>query len=93
MEVGIRKVAAPGTSLAVQWLTLGTSIAGGVGSIPGWGTKIPQAVRCGQKIGKKKKKRLRLVSYFELMGGGYLKAEGQVLTPGEHRCGSQGVIP
>ena len=29
----------------------------GVGSIPGWGTKIPHAVRCSQKInfGKKKK--------------------------------------
>ena len=30
------------TSL-VQWLRLRTSNAGGVGSIPGWGTKIPHA--------------------------------------------------
>ena len=34
------------------------SNAGGVGSIPGWGTKIPHAVGCSQKL-KKKKKRIR----------------------------------
>ena len=28
------------TSLAVQWLKLCASTAGGAGSIPGWGTKI-----------------------------------------------------
>ena len=33
-----------GTSLVVQWLRLCTSIARGTGSIPGRGTKIPQAV-------------------------------------------------
>ena len=32
-----------GTSLAVQWLRLGASTAGGMGSIPGWGTKILHA--------------------------------------------------
>ena len=32
-----------GTSLVVQWLRLQTSSAGGSGSIPGQGTKIPQA--------------------------------------------------
>ena len=26
------------------------SNAGSVGSIPGWGTKIPHATRCGQKL-------------------------------------------
>ena len=31
-------------SLAVQWLGLQAFTAEGVGSIPGWGTKIPQAV-------------------------------------------------
>ena len=36
-------------SLAVQWLGLCTSIAGCMGSIPGQGTKIPQASPCGQK--------------------------------------------
>ena len=40
-----------GTSLAVQWLGLHTSTAGGMGLIPGQGTKIPQAAQP-----KKKKK-------------------------------------
>jgi len=35
-------------SLAVQWLGLGAFTAGALGSIPGWGTKIPQAARLGQ---------------------------------------------
>ena len=43
----------PGTSLAVQWLRLLTSPAGGTGLIPGQGTKIPHAAWHG---GKKKKK-------------------------------------
>ena len=33
------------TSLAVQWLRLHASSAGGMGSIPGRGTKIPQATQ------------------------------------------------
>ena len=39
----------PRTSLAVQWLRLRACNAGGAGSIPGWGTKIPHVVQCGQK--------------------------------------------
>ena len=38
-----------GTSLAVQWLRLHAPTAGGVGSIPGWGTKILHALWCGKK--------------------------------------------
>ena len=38
-----------GTSLAVQWLRLHTSTAGGVGLILGRGNKIPQAAWHGQK--------------------------------------------
>ena len=34
-----------------------TSNAGGMGLIPGWGTKIPHATRCGQKFFKKKKEK------------------------------------
>ena len=45
----------PGTSLVVQWLRLLTSTAGDTGSTPGWATKIPHAVQCGQK--KKKRRR------------------------------------
>ena len=44
-----------GTSLAVQRLRLCASTAGGAGSIPGWGTKIPHAVRRGQKVKKQNK--------------------------------------
>ena len=40
-------------SLAVQWLGLGAFTAKGPGSIPGWGTKIPEATWGDQK--KKKK--------------------------------------
>ena len=38
-----------GTSLAVQWLRVCISTAGGTGSILGWGMKILHAVRHGQK--------------------------------------------
>ena len=41
-----------GTSLVVQWLKLHDFNAGDMGLIPGWGTKIPHAVRHGQKINK-----------------------------------------
>ena len=33
----------------VQWLGLCASAAGGMGSIPGWGTKIPHAARHSQE--------------------------------------------
>ena len=46
-----------GNSLVVQWLGLCAFTAEGAGSIPGWGTKIPQATRCAVK--KKKKVRLK----------------------------------
>ena len=44
-----------GTSLAVQWLGLWASNAGGVGSIPGWRTTIPHAAWSGQKSKKMKR--------------------------------------
>ena len=50
-----------GTSLVVQWLKLQASSAGGVGSIPGWGSKIPHAARCGQK---KKNKTRELLCFY-----------------------------
>ena len=34
-----------GNSLAAQWLGLSTVTAGARGSVPSWGTKIPQAER------------------------------------------------
>ena len=44
-----------GTPLVVQWLGLGTFTSGGTGSIPSWGTKIPQAGRHRQRKKKRKK--------------------------------------
>ena len=55
------KTEASGTSLAAQRLGLSASTAQGTGSIPGWRTKILQAVRCGQ-IKKKKVRPLELDS-------------------------------
>ena len=49
--VGIRKNK-EGTSLMVHWLKLSACTAGGMGSTPGWGTKILQATGCGQKSTK-----------------------------------------
>ena len=43
-----------GHSLAVQWLGLCDLTAEGPGSIPGQGTKIPQAAQRGQKTNKQK---------------------------------------
>ena len=42
-----------GTSLAVQWLRIHASNAGGLGLIPGRGIKIPHAPQRGQKTKKK----------------------------------------
>ena len=44
-----------GNSLVVQWLELGTFTAKGPASIPGWGTKVPQAMPHGQKNINKQK--------------------------------------
>ena len=33
----------------VQWLRLCAPNAGGMGSIPSWGNKIPHAIQCSQK--------------------------------------------
>ena len=41
-----------GDFLTVQWLGLHTSTAAGTGSIPGQGTKILHAARCGTKKNK-----------------------------------------
>ena len=42
------------TSLAVQWLKLCVSTAGGTSSIPGWGAKILQDLWCSQEDRKEK---------------------------------------
>ena len=47
MDFNSLKVTLRGSSLAVQWLGLSAFTAVALGSVPGWGTKIPQA--SGQK--------------------------------------------
>ena len=44
-----------GTLVMVRWLRLCTSNAGGTGSIPGWGTRIPHGSAKKQKQNKNKK--------------------------------------
>jgi len=46
----------PGNSLAVQWLELYSFSAEGMGSILGWGTRIPQTVWHDQARKKKRRK-------------------------------------
>ena len=44
------------TSLLVQWLRLCSAChAGSTGSVPGWKTKIPHDMSCGQRINIKKR--------------------------------------
>ena len=42
------KLLGKGTSLAVHWLRFCASTVMGMGSIPGWVTKIPPAMWCSQ---------------------------------------------
>ena len=52
-----------GTFLVVQWLRLHASNARGTGSIPGQGTKIPQAVQCHQKKKKDPSTSLQITQF------------------------------
>ena len=63
METGKQRLCL-GSLLGVQRLRLCASTAGGMGSIPGWGTKIPHAAQHCQKI-KRKKKKHRLWHWIE----------------------------
>ena len=49
MSISYIKSTITGTSLAVRWLGLRASTAGGTGSIPGRGTKIPHFMWHSQK--------------------------------------------
>ena len=53
-----------GDILVVWWLTLHSSNAGGMGSIPGQGIKIPHAVQGGQEIKKKKVSKLCVLLFL-----------------------------
>ena len=49
------------TSLEVQRLGYHASTVDDVGSIPGWGVKIPPATQCSQKKKKKKARQSLLI--------------------------------
>ena len=54
----------PGTSLVVQWLTLCSSTAGGMGSIPSQETKIPTCCAAQAARRERKQRSVSLESYF-----------------------------
>ena len=60
-----------GTSLVVQWLRFSTPDTVGMGSIPGWGTKIPHDAQNGLKkkktIKKEKKKKYHVHLLCEII--------------------------
>ena len=52
--------------LADYWLGLCVFTAEGLYSIPGWGAKIPQAVKCSQKKKKERERVLFQVCKFKM---------------------------
>ena len=82
-----------GDFLAVQWLGLRASTAGGTGSIPGRGTKIPHAEHMVQpkkiKFNLKKKKKKNVDGRKEKIDQGKVWRKGLCMSPSqEHFCPS-----
>ena len=46
--------------MVVEWLGLCTSNVEAMGLVPGWGTRIPHALSCGQNLKRKKEKEKNL---------------------------------
>ena len=63
----------------VQWLGLHAFRAEGLGSVPGWGAKISQAVWCSPNKQTEKNRQSTKVSYF------FLRLIGQDCTEKNHR--------
>ena len=61
-----KKKLTTGNSLAVHWLGLWASTAGGPGLIPGQGTKVLQATWRGRKKKKRKKKKKKLTNIHNM---------------------------
>ena len=58
-KIGLHKnLKLSGNSLEIQWLGFRASTTEGSGLIPGWGTKIPQAVAASPKNKTKQNKQL-----------------------------------
>ena len=62
-----------------KWLRLCASTAGGTGSIPRWGTKIPHAAQCGPNKQTNKQKQREQV-------------RGSSLNQGIRRAGDRGQV-
>ena len=71
-----RKEGGKGTSLVVQWLRGQASSAGGVGLIPGWGTRIMHAQCCSPQ---------NKIKQQYGWGGNFLKKEGEKKKKGGKR--------
>ena len=69
------------TSLAVQWLRLHASTAGGAGSIPSGGNKIPHAT-C--RATQPKQKKWRITNRLSEQGRGLLRSPASLLKPGQN---------
>ena len=59
------KIGTRGTTLAIQWLRLGTCNAGSVDLIPSQGTKIPHASQCDQKKKGGTRKKIFVKTYLK----------------------------
>ena len=57
-----------GNSLAVQWIGLHASTAGGTGSVPGWRTKIPHAALHRQNVLDTEPSASHLISHYFTTG-------------------------
>ena len=57
-----------GNSLAVQWIGLHASTAGGTGSVPGWRTKIPHAALHRQNVLDTEPSASHLISHYITTG-------------------------
>ena len=75
-STSIQNLSPFGSSLAVQWLGLRPSTAGGTGWIPSQGSKIPHDARCG------KKKTMNPVTFaYFLLGRRTLHSPGGLSPP------------
>ena len=74
-------------SLAVQWLRLCASTAGGTGLIPGWGTKTPHALWHGQK----QKQTNKTSEYNKKAADSQIQRTNKLLPVGRGKGGDIGV--
>ena len=59
----------------IQWLGVHVSTARGMGSIPGQGSKIPQATQCSQKERKKEMKKEKKTLHTHIYTGNMIQPQ------------------